>query len=270
MDISIGRSLKRYESSLILKSSFINYFCICTLLLNLRSLYSVHFFRVLKSVKSMNRLILTGTPLQNDLSELWSLLNFLLPEIFNNLDTFESWFDIKELQDQHGTEKLLKQEKEKQVLSSLREILKPFMLRRMKTDVCLEIPPKKELIVYAPLTELQHDLYKGVLDYDIEMLGKIKTSDLIVPTVNDERPKRRCVLRSKYGSVEEKFENKVSNTSLQEIENDSDDWEIKLGDPEWKRFTDVAERNKHFLVRIQFQNRCKCCPINTIFTRTYF
>lgn len=130
----------------------------------------------------MNRLILTGTPLQNDLAELWSLLNFLLPEIFDDLAVFESWFDAKELEHNEGTKKFLKLEEEKRVLSSLREILQPFMLRREKSDVCLDIPQKKELVVYAPLTNLQRDLYTAVLNRDIDKLTKIEEpSNLIDP-----------------------------------------------------------------------------------------
>jgi len=215
----------------------------------------------------MNRLILTGTPLQNNLTELWSLLNFLLPEIFDDLDTFESWFDVEELQHQQGTEKILKQEEEKHVLSTLREILKPFILRRVKTDVCLEIPPKKELIVYAPLTELQHDLYKAVLNRDLEMLCKIEKPNLIMQTINGERPKRQCSLRSKYGSVQNKSENDVVNASLQEIQNNNDKWKTNSMDlSKWKQYTDVTERNKDFLVRIQFQNKRKYWCVNAIFT----
>jgi len=218
-------------------------------------------------MRSMNRLILTGTPLQNNLTELWSLLNFLLPEIFNDLDTFESWFDVEELQHQQGTEKILKQEKEKHVLSTLREILKPFILRRVKTDVCLEIPPKKELIVYAPLTELQHDLYKAVLNRDLEMLCKIEKSNLIMQTIDGERPKRQSFLRSKYGFVKNKSKNDVLNASSQEIQDDK--WKTDSMDlSKWKQYTDVTERNKDFLVRIQFQNTCKYCCINAIFTYT--
>ena len=50
--------------------------------------------RELKQIPSLNRLLLTGTPLQNNLSELWSLLNYILPDIFDSLDNFLSWFDF--------------------------------------------------------------------------------------------------------------------------------------------------------------------------------
>ena len=59
-------------------------------------LYCNH--RELKMYQCSYRLLLTGTPLQNNLSELWSLLNFLLPEIFDNLASFEMWFDIELLE----------------------------------------------------------------------------------------------------------------------------------------------------------------------------
>lgn len=218
-------------------------------------------------MQSMNRLILTGTPLQNNLAELWSLLNFLLPEIFDDLAVFESWFDVKELE-QEGAEKFLKQEEEKHVLSSLREILKPFMLRRIKTEVQLDIPPRKELIVYAPLTELQHELYKAVLNYDLATLSKIEKPDPIIQTPDGEKPKRRAFLRSKYGSAKkyksDSFKHESSpNTLLEGIgSSNTDEWKaMKPMDQQnlslWKQYTDVTERNKDFLVCIQFQNRCK-------------
>lgn len=218
-------------------------------------------------MQSMNRLILTGTPLQNNLAELWSLLNFLLPEIFDDLAVFESWFSVKELE-QEGAEKFLKQEEEKHVLSSLREILNPFMLRRIKDEVNLKVPPKKELVVYAPLTELQHDLYKAVLNRDLEKLSKIEKPDLIIQTPDGKKPKRRAYLRSKYGSTESlqnNFEIEMSSsTLLEEIgnSNDTNEWKaMKPMDQQnlsiWKQYTDVTDRNRDFLVRIQFVNRGK-------------
>jgi ATP-dependent DNA helicase len=55
--------------------------------------------RELKTYESVNRLLLTGTPLQNNLAELWSLLNFLLPDIFDDLASFQAWFDFEDLGD---------------------------------------------------------------------------------------------------------------------------------------------------------------------------
>ncbi|XP_067214834.1 lymphoid-specific helicase-like isoform X2 [Linepithema humile] len=219
--------------------------------------------KVLKTLQCTNKLVLTGTPLQNDLAELWSLLHFLLPDIFDDLSVFESWFDAKEFQHNEGNSNFWKQEEEKHVLASLREILKPFMLRREKEDVCLEIPPKKELIVYAPLTQLQHDLYRAVLNYDFATLTKIEQSDLIIPNVNDKRPKRKCVLKSKYGSVEDDFSNTSGSSLLSkqdEDSNDTDTWKGMTPVEEknlslWKQYTDVTERNRDFLIRIQFQRR---------------
>jgi ATP-dependent DNA helicase len=118
----------------------------------------------LKRYKTANRLLLTGTPLQNNLAELWSLLNFLLPDIFDDLNTFQSWFDFTNIGQTESTAKIITLEREKHVLNMLHKILTPFLLRRLKSDVELEIPPKKEIIVYAPLSRTQQLLYKACLD----------------------------------------------------------------------------------------------------------
>lgn len=214
--------------------------------------------KILKTCKSMNRLLLTGTPLQNNLAELWSLLNFLLPEIFDDLAVFESWFDAKKHQGDEGTKKFLKLEEEKRVLSSLREILQPFLLRREKSEVCLDIPPKKELVVYAPLTELQHNLYKAVLNHDIDQLSKIEEEPIIY-TEDGKRPKRKCVLRNMNNIMSTYLNDDVSsNNSPQQIDDsrDSETWiNAKSGNEEnllmWKKYTDVTERNRDFLINVQ-------------------
>ncbi|KAL4220426.1 hypothetical protein ACF0H5_020829 [Mactra antiquata] len=123
--------------------------------------------RELKHYKNTHRLLLTGTPLQNNLSELWSLLNFLLPEIFDDLGSFEMWFDVEMLSEEGVDEAIIEEERRKNILGMLHQILMPFMLRRVKTDVELEIPPKKELLVYAPLSEDQRQFYQSTLDKTI-------------------------------------------------------------------------------------------------------
>uniref|UniRef100_A0A8D3C2A2 Proliferation-associated SNF2-like protein n=1 Tax=Scophthalmus maximus TaxID=52904 RepID=A0A8D3C2A2_SCOMX len=145
----------------------------------------------LKMLPTDNKLLLTGTPLQNNLAELWSLLNFLLPEVFDDLKSFESWFDINTLGE---AESVVAAEREKNVLSMLHQILTPFLLRRLKSDVTLEVPPKKEIVVYAPLTAKQEAFYTAVVNKTIaKMLGqeRVNTTEAPVCLSSSGRPKRR-------------------------------------------------------------------------------
>uniref|UniRef100_A0A669AZW1 Helicase, lymphoid specific n=1 Tax=Oreochromis niloticus TaxID=8128 RepID=A0A669AZW1_ORENI len=142
--------------------------------------------RELKMLPTDNKLLLTGTPLQNNLAELWSLLNFLLPEVFDDLKSFESWFDINTLGE---ADSMVVAEREQNILSMLHQILTPFLLRRLKSDVTLEVPPKKEIIVYAPLTAKQEAFYTAVVNKSIaKMLGQEKAP---VALTSSGRPKRR-------------------------------------------------------------------------------
>ncbi|KAF1952346.1 SNF2 family helicase/ATPase-like protein PasG [Byssothecium circinans] len=120
--------------------------------------------RELQSYQSANRLLITGTPLQNNLVELWSLLHFLLPTVFDKLSTFESWFDFSGLKDKASFEQLLSEERQQYLVKSLHAVLKPFLLRRVKTDVESLMPKKREYVLYAPLTPMQRELYQAILD----------------------------------------------------------------------------------------------------------
>uniref|UniRef100_A0A8C7DY70 Proliferation-associated SNF2-like protein n=1 Tax=Oncorhynchus kisutch TaxID=8019 RepID=A0A8C7DY70_ONCKI len=147
--------------------------------------------RELKMLPTDNKLLLTGTPLQNNLAELWSLLNFLLPEVFDDLKSFESWFDIDTIGS--NAKQVVANEREQNILHMLHQILTPFLLRRLKSDVTLEVPPKKEIVVYAPLTAKQESFYTAVVNKTIaKMLGqeKVRPSAPVVLTT-DGRPKRR-------------------------------------------------------------------------------
>ncbi|KAG9964390.1 SWI/SNF chromatin remodeling complex component, partial [Aureobasidium melanogenum] len=120
--------------------------------------------RELQSYQSANRLLITGTPLQNNLTELWSLLHFLMPTIFDKLESFESWFDFSALNQRNGYEDILSEERKTNLVTSLHAILKPFLLRRVKTDVETSLPKKREYVLYAPLTANQRELYQEILE----------------------------------------------------------------------------------------------------------
>uniref|UniRef100_A0A453DY31 Chromatin-remodeling complex ATPase chain n=1 Tax=Aegilops tauschii subsp. strangulata TaxID=200361 RepID=A0A453DY31_AEGTS len=105
------------------------------------------------------RLLITGTPLQNNLHELWSLLNFLLPEIFSSADTFDEWFQITGENDQQ------------EVVQQLHKVLRPFLLRRLKSDVEKGLPPKKEIILKVGMSQMQKQYYRGLLQKDLEVIN---------------------------------------------------------------------------------------------------
>lgn len=85
--------------------------------------------RDLETFSSQRRLLLTGTPLQNDLKELWSLLNLLLPDVFDDKNIFAEWFANMESEEGAQDEDWLEKEKRILVVNRLHHILEPFMLR---------------------------------------------------------------------------------------------------------------------------------------------
>ena len=114
--------------------------------------------KVLRTFMVRFRLMLTGTPLQNNLHELWALLNFLLPDVFSSSDDFEEWFNL-EIDDEGA---------KRQLVAQLHKILRPFMLRRLKKDVAKSIPPKKETLLYVGMSDMQRRMYKKILQRDMQ------------------------------------------------------------------------------------------------------
>ncbi|QLQ80543.1 hypothetical protein HG537_0D05440 [Torulaspora globosa] len=155
----------------------------------------------LKKINTSNRLLLTGTPLQNNLGELWSLLNFILPDIFADFGIFNKWFNFEDVDLQSDSPKLnrlINDELEKNLISNLHTILKPFLLRRLKKNVLAGIvPPKREYIINCPLTPMQRKLYRMGLS------GKLKR------TIFKELVKMFFTLNAKYIGT-------VSNKSIRE------------------------------------------------------
>eukprot|EP00548_Thalassiothrix_antarctica_P008923 CAMPEP_0194133680 /NCGR_PEP_ID=MMETSP0152-20130528/3745_1 /TAXON_ID=1049557 /ORGANISM="Thalassiothrix antarctica, Strain L6-D1" /LENGTH=776 /DNA_ID=CAMNT_0038829025 /DNA_START=397 /DNA_END=2727 /DNA_ORIENTATION=- len=124
----------------------------------------------LKKLRSQNRLLLSGTPIQNNLDELWSLLNFVNPAIFDELSVFQSWFGFRDIGQRHrgatDEETIMMEQRKNATVTKLHEILRPFLLRRIKKDVLLDMPPKKEVVVYSGLSVLQKG-YAEMIDQGI-------------------------------------------------------------------------------------------------------
>lgn len=117
--------------------------------------------RELRVLESAHRLLITGTPLQNNLHELWALLNFLLPDVFSSSEDFDAWFCSAD-------GKLAAT-----VVSKMHKILRPFLLRRLKKDVERSLPPKTETKLYIGLSDLQREWYQRVLSKDAMSLNTL-------------------------------------------------------------------------------------------------
>uniref|UniRef100_A0A1I8FT92 Helicase ATP-binding domain-containing protein n=1 Tax=Macrostomum lignano TaxID=282301 RepID=A0A1I8FT92_9PLAT len=112
------------------------------------------------------RLLLTGTPLQNKLPELWALMNFLLPSVFSSVTTFEQWFNAPFATTGEKVE--LNQEETLLIIRRLHKVLRPFLLRRLKKEVESQLPDKVEYVIKCDMSALQRTLYnhmsqKGVI-----------------------------------------------------------------------------------------------------------
>jgi SWI/SNF-related matrix-associated actin-dependent regulator of chromatin subfamily A protein 2/4 len=117
------------------------------------------------TTQAARRLLLSGTPLQNDLLELWSLLNLLLPDVFEDRAAFVEWFG-PEAGGSSGAggaaNDWLEKEKRVVVVHRLHQILEPFMLRRQVEDVESKLPPKTAFAVRAPMSAHQAAAYAWV------------------------------------------------------------------------------------------------------------
>ncbi|GJJ09521.1 hypothetical protein Clacol_003744 [Clathrus columnatus] len=115
-------------------------------------------WKTLLNFQCRNRLLLTGTPVQNSMQELWALLHFIMPSLFDSHDEFSEWFskDIENAAENKGGRLNEHQ------LRRLHMILKPFMLRRVKRHVQNELSDKIEHDIYCDLSPRQRALYRGL------------------------------------------------------------------------------------------------------------
>ncbi|KAJ7817129.1 SNF2 family N-terminal domain-containing protein [Mycena leptocephala] len=123
---------------------------------------------------SRYRLLLSGTPLQNNLTELWSLLNFVLPKIFNSVKSFDEWFNTPFANSGTGDKIELDEEEALLIIRRLHKVLRPFLLRRLKKDVESELPDKVEKVIKVRMSALQSQMYKQMKKHKVIADGNAK------------------------------------------------------------------------------------------------
>lgn len=112
----------------------------------------------LLSLKTRNRLLLTGTPIQNSMNELWALLHFIMPDLFNSLEDFTEWFSKGIEGVAGGRDNQLSS----QQLRRLHDVLRPFMLRRVKKNVQSELGDKIEKDLVVEISPRQKAIYRAL------------------------------------------------------------------------------------------------------------
>ncbi|KAI9512303.1 SNF2 family N-terminal domain-containing protein [Russula earlei] len=157
---------------------------------------------------SRYRLILTGTPLQNNLPELWSLLNFVLPKIFNSVKSFDEWFNTPFANSGTPDKIELNEEEALLIIRRLHKVLRPFLLRRLKKDVEAELPDKVEKVVKVKMSALQAQLYKQMKKYKMIADGNDKPGRTVgVKGLSNELMQLRKICQHPFlfESVEDKI-----------------------------------------------------------------
>lgn len=120
-----------------------------------------HKSKILNSIKLFDqvefKLLITGTPLQNNIEELWTLLNLLDPNKFDSIDDFKERFGDLSEADQ---------------VTELQDLIKPYMIRRRKNEVEKSLPPMEEIIIECPMTQHQKAYYKNIYNKNLEYLSR--------------------------------------------------------------------------------------------------
>lgn len=119
-----------------------------------------------KELRTPHRIILSGTPMQNSLIDLWSLFDFVYPMRLGNLVTFKTQFEVPIRQGGYASASNLQVQTATKCAETLKQAISPYLLQRFKTDVAADLPKKTEQVVFCKLTHIQRTIYKRFLESD--------------------------------------------------------------------------------------------------------
>lgn len=117
-----------------------------------------------KELRTSNRVILSGTPMQNNLTELWSLFDFIFPMRLGTLVSFRQQFEIPIKQGGYANASNLQVETALKCAETLKDAISPYLLQRFKVDVAADLPKKSEQVLFCKLTKIQREAYEEFLD----------------------------------------------------------------------------------------------------------
>ncbi|ORY50968.1 hypothetical protein BCR33DRAFT_846629 [Rhizoclosmatium globosum] len=127
---------------------------------------------VCKKLRTPHRIILSGTPIQNNLKELWSLYDFVFPGRLGTLPVFLTQFEVPIRLGAYANASNIQVQTAQRCASVLRDLISPYLLRRLKCDVAADLPQKTESVLFCKLTKEQRKLYEEYVESDA-VLGAI-------------------------------------------------------------------------------------------------
>ena len=154
-----------------------------------------------------HNILLTGTPIQNTMQELFSLLNFVDPGLFQDCNAFmEKYGEMKS----------------KESIDELHEEIRPYILRRLKEDVEKSVPPKEETLIEVELTMAQKQYYRALYEKNVKFLHKNKKKALDGPSLNNLAMQLRkcCNHLFLLNGIEEEFRMKQKTEGIEQPEGD--------------------------------------------------
>ncbi|XP_051186402.1 SNF2 domain-containing protein ENL1-like [Lolium perenne] len=145
----------------------------------------------LLEIPCVHRIAISGTPIQNNLKEMWSIFSFCCPEVLPDKDEFRKKYEVPIYEGNDKSARSLAKDISSDVAKELRERIKPYFLRRTKSEVFLEtgltddkqLPKKNELVIWLKLTDRQRQLYKAFLKCELVHLAASRGNPLAAITV---------------------------------------------------------------------------------------
>lgn len=214
-------------------------------------------WKTLLSFNCRNRLLLTGTPIQNNMAELWALLHFIMPTLFDSHEQFNEWFSkgIESHAEHGGT-------LNEHQLNRLHSILKPFMLRRVKKDVITEMTNKKEVVIPCSLSSRQQAFYQAIKN-------KISVADLFDSSGGHLNEKKVLNLMNiviqlrKVCNHPELFERNEGRTFAHFSVIQPALLPPPFGEPEWIHYSGAQNPISYKVPKLLYRDGMRCLPTSS-------